>query len=224
MMLYIISDVHLGSRHCRLELFERFLGRMPPQATLVLNGDVVDHMKRPLPESHREVLGCLVEESRRRRVVWVGGNHDETFRPAGGERIEFVPALTIPGRLHVVHGYYLHRYVPGYEPFVMLVRALHRMRILFGAEPVHVAQYVKRWTTLYGVLRRYVRESALREARLLGVGTVVCGHVHYAEDTTVEGVRYVNTGSWTESPCWCFRMDGECAALCRVKPDGDIES
>ncbi len=188
----------------------------------MLNGDTVDHVRKRMPRGHREMLKRLVDEAERRRVVWVGGNHDEEFRPDGSEKIEFVPSFSIPGRIHVVHGFYLHRYVPGYKPFVILVRGLHRLRILLGAEPVHVAEYVKSWATLYGILRRYVRNSAVQQARALGVGTVVCGHVHFAEDTTVEGIRYVNTGSWTETPSWCFRVTEERAELCPVLPDGEL--
>ena len=29
---------------------------------------------------------------------------------------------------------------------------------------------------------------------------ITCGHTHYAEDSVCEGVRYINTGAWTESP------------------------
>jgi len=36
---------------------------------------------------------------------------------------------------------------------------------------------------------------------------VVCGHVHYAEDTLHEGIRYINLGAWTESPNYCLLVD-----------------
>ncbi len=224
MTLYITSDVHLGSRHCRVEQFERFLGRLPPEAVLVLNGDTMDHVRRPLPFRHRAALARLLEESRRRRVVWVGGNHDEAYRPPGSEAAEFVPAFSIPGRLHVVHGFYLYRRLPGYAPFILLVKGFHRLRILLGAEPVHVAEYVKQWEALYNVLRRHARESAVRYAKGAGVGTVVCGHVHCPEDTMADGIRYVNTGSWTEDPPWCFRVEEDAAMLCRVTPEGELEA
>lgn len=222
MTLYITSDVHLGSRHCRTGQFERFLDRLPPEAVLVLAGDVLDHPRRQLPAEHRRILGRLMEEARRRRVVWVGGNHDHEVRPAGGEAVEYVPSFSIPGRLYVVHGFYLYRRIPGYKPLVLFLKGLHQVRILLGAEPVHVAEYAKRWSALYGVLCRQMRASAVRYAKDNGFGMVVCGHVHCAEDAVLDGVRYVNTGSWTEEPPWCFRVEDDRAALCRVTPEGDL--
>lgn len=223
MTLFVTSDVHLGSRHCRVDNFNNFLDRLPDSATLVLNGDTVDHPRRRLTPVYQEALDRLIRESRRRRVVWVAGNHDEDVRPEGCGDMEFVPSLKIPGRLCVVHGFYLHRYIPAYEPFVLCVKGLHRLRILMGAEPVHVAQYVKRWTALYGVLCGYVRNSAIRYAREQGVGMVACGHIHHPEDTVIEGIRYVNTGTWTEAPPWCLRVEEAKAELCRVTPTGELE-
>jgi UDP-2,3-diacylglucosamine pyrophosphatase LpxH len=222
MTLLITSDVHLGSRHCRVGDFNHFLDRLPASATLVLNGDTVDHPRRRLAPVYQESVDRLIRESRRRRVIWVAGNHDEHVRPAGCGDVEFVSSFIVPGRLCVVHGFYLHRYIPGYEPLAFCIKGLHRLRILMGAEPVHVAQYIRRWKAVYGVLCRYVRQSAVRYARAQGVGLVVCGHIHNAEDTVVEGIRYVNTGTWTEAPPWCLRVEEERADLCRVTPAGEL--
>lgn len=223
MDLCITSDIHLGSPHCPLALFEAFLDHLPPLATLVLNGDTVDHSRRPLPPAHQAMLDRLLRESHRRRVVWVAGNHDEALRPAGSDKVEFTAEFVIPGTLCVLHGYYLHRYIPGYEPLVILIKAVHRLRILMGAEPVHIAQYIKRWTLIHGILCRYVRSNAVGHARKNGFPMVVCGHVHHAEDQVVEGIRYVNTGTWTETPQWCLRVTDSGAVLCRVTPVGKVE-
>lgn len=223
MLTYVTSDVHLGSRHCRLDAFSRFIERLPAGAALVLNGDILDRDHQRSTGRHQEVLELLLQESRRRRVVWVAGNHDEAIRPVGSEGVEFVPMLMLPGRMAIVHGFYLYRRLPGYRPLALLLMGLHELRIRMGARPVHVAEYAKRWPLLYGMLCRRMRDHAVRYAREQGVPAVVCGHLHYAEDTMVEGIRYVNTGAWTESPSWCFRVEDEGAALCRVRPDGGLE-
>jgi UDP-2,3-diacylglucosamine pyrophosphatase LpxH len=223
MDLCITSDLHLGSPHCPLSLLEAFLDRLPASATLVLNGDTLDHSRRKLPPDHQMALERLLRESKRRRVVWVDGNHDENVRPGGDHEVEFTTQFTVPARLCALHGFYLHRYIPGYQPLVYLIKALHRLRVMMGAEPIHIAQYIKSWAWLHGVLSRYVRNHAVRHARQLGYPVVVCGHVHQAEDTQVDGVRYVNTGTWTESPPWCFRVTDSTAALCRVTPHGELE-
>jgi UDP-2,3-diacylglucosamine pyrophosphatase LpxH len=38
---------------------------------------------------------------------------------------------------------------------------------------------------------------------------VVTGHTHFAEDTHVNDIHYVNTGSWTETPCAYVTVDSK---------------
>jgi UDP-2,3-diacylglucosamine pyrophosphatase LpxH len=37
------------------------------------------------------------------------------------------------------------------------------------------------------------------EARRRGVDGVICGHIHHAEITDIDGVLYCNDGDWVES-------------------------
>ena len=37
--------------------------------------------------------------------------------------------------------------------------------------------------------------------------TVICGHSHYAEDMVMDGIRFINTGAWTEKPVFCARVE-----------------
>ena len=41
-----------------------------------------------------------------------------------------------------------------------------------------------------------------------GYEAVICGHTHYPEDRVYNGVRYLNTGAWTESPAFYLQMIG----------------
>lgn len=205
MRTVVISDVHLGSRHCRLETFKRFLDALPVEDTLVLNGDTVDR-HRHLPPDY-PLLTRLADESRRRSVVWVEGNHDEDFRPADPGDITFVPHFAVGRRLYVQHGFYFDRIMPYHRLFIILFRLMHRLRIALGAEPMHVAEYAKRWPMLYAVLRHHVRDNALQFARRHGFTAITCGHTHFAETHTVGGLQYLNTGAWTETPVYAVVVD-----------------
>jgi predicted phosphodiesterase len=44
--------------------------------------------------------------------------------------------------------------------------------------------------------------NAVNCAKENGYDTVTCGHTHYPEDRVINGIRYVNTGAWTESPAF----------------------
>ena len=203
----VISDVHLGSRHCRREPFERFLDRLPAGVTLILNGDTVDYRHRRLRPDALATLARLAAESRRRTVVWVCGNHDEDYRPPEPGAIQFVSSYALDQRLYVQHGFYFDHIMPYHRLFILAFKIMHVLRVRLGAEPVHVAEYAKRWPTLYGVLRRNVLQNAVRYAREHGFGAVTCGHTHYAESDTIDGILYLNTGAWTERPSYAVVVD-----------------
>ena len=209
----VISDVHLGSRHCRRDAFERFLDRLPEGVTLILNGDTVDYRHRRMRPDHLASLARLAAESRRRTVVWVQGNHDENYRPPEPGAMQFVSSYAIDRRLYVQHGFYFDQIMPYHRLFIFAFRVLHGLRVRFGAEPVHVAEYAKRWPKLYGVLRRNVLRNAIRYARENGFAAVTCGHTHYAEINTADGILYLNTGAWTETPSYAVVVGDSDVAL-----------
>ena len=37
---------------------------------------------------------------------------------------------------------------------------------------------------------------------------IACGHVHFPEDQQVKGIRYINTGCWTEPDTYCIAVTG----------------
>jgi UDP-2,3-diacylglucosamine pyrophosphatase LpxH len=215
MSTVIVSDLHLGSRHCRGEEFLQFLAALPAGAALVLNGDVVDRWQQALPPRHQAVLDALRAESFRRRVVWVRGNHDERFVLADAGRIEFAPSVVVERGLWVAHGHHFDLIMPRHRLFIVLMRVFHRLRLLLGADAVHVAHYAKKFAWLYGVLRRHVIRNAAWQARLLGHAAVACGHTHFVEETVQDGIRYLNTGSWTEPPLTRLWADG---GILRLEP------
>ena len=197
---FVVSDLHLGStyfHHCN---FLAWLDAMPSGAQLVLNGDIVDEPRRPLPDEHRAVLERLVLESHNRPVVWVFGNHDAEFDLAESGKIQFVDSWELQRRLLIVHGDRLDKLMPKHVIFKWFFRRLHRVRVLLGFQNVHVAEYAKRWSLLYRLLNEHVAKNALRVASERGFAAVVCGHTHAAMDLERQGLRYFNTGSWTEKP------------------------
>ncbi len=204
----IVSDVHLGSRHCLYAEFTAFLDRLEADVALVLNGDVDNYRLRPrqcLQAEREAALARLHEESLRRRCIWVRGNHD-WLRPVDDlPRVEFVNDLVIGGTLFAAHGHVFDVLKLNSAPLIWVFRTLHRLRILLGAESIHVACYAKRFPRLYNILRRHVTHRAVAFARRNGYSSVACGHTHFAEDTQVGEVRYLNTGSWTETPVFQLR-------------------
>jgi UDP-2,3-diacylglucosamine pyrophosphatase LpxH len=218
-MRYVItSDLHLGSPHSRRESFLQFLEALPDGTELVLNGDTVDDPTQPLPGADLEVVERLHDAARRLSVVLVEGNHDQGSRVPGLAGLSFRAAHTIGQQLYSAHGDYFDNVLPRYRWFVRLFLRLHQLRVRLGARPVHVAQYAKHWAPLYLLLRRSVMLNAVEFARERGFAAVACGHVHFPEEQTLSGIRYFNTGSWTETRFWYVLADHAGAQLLEYRP------
>lgn len=203
---FVISDVHLGSKYCNVADFKAFLRNLKPGVCLVLNGDTIDEIHTELPAEHEDALSLLRDESYKRTIIWVTGNHDEGYRMRDQGKIDMRDNYSIGKRLFIAHGFDFDNVMPYNRWFIVTFRFFHRVRIKLGAESVHVAYYAKRFPWLYKVLCRFVTRNAVEYARENGYQAITCGHTHYMEDLDLNGIRYINTGAWTEKPIYCLQV------------------
>lgn len=206
---FVVSDLHLGSPYFLCENFLAWLDNLPDQAQLILNGDVIDDPKVPLSPEHRAVLERLVAESHQRPMVWVYGNHDAQYVAEEAGKIHFVRHWEIGRRLLVVHGDGFDEIMPKHKIFKTFFRLMHKIFVKLGLPDVHVAQYAKQWKLFYRVLNTHVARKALLMAKQRGFEAVTCGHTHSPMDIERDGVRYLNTGAWTEKPPHYLAIDEE---------------
>jgi UDP-2,3-diacylglucosamine pyrophosphatase LpxH len=216
-----ISDVHLGSRDCHVDMLLAFL-RSVRCETLYLVGDIIDveRMRSSFywPESHSRVLRTILDMSMDgTRVVYIPGNHDDDFRGLAGQMLGPVEVVerhvhnTLDGRrLLVLHGDEFDTVIKSrslanivscwaYGGLLALNRLVHRWHTLLGRPYWSLAQHVK---GRLGKAVRYVenyQRACIRAARELEMDGVVCGHIHRAAIVDEDGVSYYNTGDWVES-------------------------
>ena len=88
-----------------------------------------------------------------------------------------------------------------------------------GAKPVHVAEYAKKWAVFYRVLRKNVMMNAVKCAIENRIEAVSCGHTHFAEDQVLNGIRYINTGAWTEFPAFFLHVTSDQMILKKIEGD-----
>jgi UDP-2,3-diacylglucosamine pyrophosphatase LpxH len=216
-----LSDVHLGSRACRVGLLLDFL-RQTNSEILYLVGDIIDleSLRRTFywPASHNEVLRLLLKKSQEgTKIVYIPGNHDDDLRAFAGATFGNIEVLqeaihtTRAGkRLLVLHGDQFDAIVRGRSLGVLLGgfacrtllsmnRFVHWLHDLVDRPYWSLAQHVK---SRFGGARRYVdrfREATLAAAREARVDGVVCGHIHKADLVELDGLLYCNDGDWVES-------------------------
>jgi len=222
MQAFIISDLHLGNRHCRHREFVRFLEQLPDDAALILNGDTIDYWHQDrLPKEQQDAFRMLVEASHRRPIVWLRGNNDRTYSPPKEGRFEMRSSYEFGRRLYVAHGNRFESIMPALRPLLNAIRALHHIYAQMSGGARDVAAAAKRIPRVYSVLTRTVARNAARFARRHGYAAVACGHTHFPEDRIVDGIRYINTGAWTELPLLSLHVT-ETEITCReIAPRDD---
>ena len=209
MKAIIVSDLHIGSRHFLRENFKLFLQNIPQDHEFILNGDIVNNFYGKMKPAEQQILDHLKEMSFRQKVVWVRGNHDNGYIPDNLGKIRIKQHHALGKRLFVTHGDFFDEVMPQSRMFIKAFKMMHDLRVKLGARPVHVAQYAKKWKSFYGYLRKNVMLNAVNYAAANGFEAVTCGHTHFAEEHFIHGIKYLNTGAWTEKPTYyvCVSAD-----------------
>jgi len=52
-------------------------------------------------------------------------------------------------------------------------------------------------------------KELVKQAKSRNCTSVICGHIHKAEDKNIDGIRYMNTGDWVESKTYITYNKGE---------------
>lgn len=216
-----ISDVHLGFAGCSAELLLAFLHSVQP-GQLYLVGDIIDLWalkKKPFwPGPHDEVLRAILGKARQgTRVIYVPGNHDERLREYDGMvfgnvsvRNQAVHTRADGRKLLVLHGDQFDAVVKcsplaaliGSALYEWLLRAntwvnalRRRLDLPYWSLAAFLKHRVKNAVQYISNFERAVAHAA----RSAGVQGVVCGHIHRAEISDIDGIAYYNCGDWVES-------------------------
>jgi len=209
MKAVIVSDLHIGSRYFRAQHFETLLKSLPQGYDLVLNGDVANEIAGSSDLGDQQVLELIRQESFRRKVIWIRGNKDHNFEFSEPGKISFKRIHTIGDRLLVTHGDIFDKIRPKIRFFFELLDHVRRMWEKLGGKQLSRPQFARKLEALYRPYRKTIMQNAVRYAKEHGFEVVVCGHTHYPEDRIVDGIRYINTGGWTEQPSFYLIVNHE---------------
>ena len=189
---------------------------------IYLVGDIVDgwRLRRGWywPQTHNDVVAALLDKARAGvAVIYIPGNHDEMMRGylgthfGGVEVVQDAEHVTADGRRFlvthgdqfdniVVHARWLaHLGDRAYEIALWANTWLNQIRRLWGGQYWSLSNWAK------GQVKRAVNyiseyERVLtHDARRGGYDGVICGHIHRANITELDGIAYANCGDWVES-------------------------
>ena len=216
-----ISDIHLGTRGAQAELFLDFIKHNTAD-TVYLVGDIVDAWRLRKswywPQSHNDVVQKLLRKARKgSRLVYIPGNHDEFLREYVGTHFGGVEVMqdaiheAADGRKYVVmHGDEFDvvvRYAKwlaflgdwAYVTLLSMNSVLNRVRRRLGLTYWSLSAWAKLKVKNAVNFIGDFQDALSGEARKRGADGVICGHIHHAALTDINGIRYMNCGDWVES-------------------------
>ena len=229
-----VSDVHLGTKGCQVDLFLDFLKHNDADR-IYLVGDIVDGWRLRSnwywPQSHNDVVQKLLRKARKgTRIVYVPGNHDEFLRGfygvhfGGVEVCETAIHEAADGRRYlVVHGDVYDAVIRharwlallgdwAYVAALAVSTQINLVRRKLGFTYWSLSAWAKKKVkNAVNFIGRF-EETLAAESRKQNVDGVICGHIHSAAHREMDGFVYINTGDWVES----------CTAVVE-HPDGRME-
>jgi UDP-2,3-diacylglucosamine pyrophosphatase LpxH len=202
----VISDLHLGSDMCQARLLEAFLEWAVVNAReLVINGDIFDDLNfNRLTKRHFACLKIIRKNSDRNdfRLIWIRGNHDG---PA--DIISHIVGVDILDeyihhndtlQLLILHGDQFDTFITHYKWLTEISCGI--FYFIQKWMPHRAARWVRRITKRWQRNSQLVERRATEYARSKGLTYVTCGHTHLAMTSEIDGVHYLNTGTWIEAP------------------------
>lgn len=218
-----ISDVHLGSKHSKAEYLVDFLKHNSCNSLYIV-GDFLDiwqiKQKRwKWKKSHTDAIRQILKISKKSRVVYVVGNHDEFLRPLipldiSFGKIEIVNKadhICVNGeRYLVIHGdafdgitklspWLCYLGDKGYDFVLELNSKFNWIRHKFGFGYWSFSNYLKH--KVKGAIDFIFdyEKNITDYCRRKHYTGVINGHIHKAEIKNIEDIMYLNCGDFVES-------------------------
>ena len=212
----VLSDLHLRSTASKVHAIIATLNTFWFKR-IVLNGDIFDDVdfSSRLKSSHWEVISrirTLTRPDREVTEVWVPGNHDWNIAALIASLIGIPTSKEYvfwhgERKYLVVHGHQFDSVI-GRSPFITkLLVKLTRPAQLLDPHNLHAAAYVRRILRSWHREKERVANRAISYARKVGASVVICGHTHEAEFRSVDGIDYLNGGSFLENPSSFVTID-----------------
>jgi UDP-2,3-diacylglucosamine pyrophosphatase LpxH len=229
-----LSDVHLGTRACRVEMLLNFLAGVECDY-LYLVGDIIDlwslERRWHWPEAHADAARKLLNPCEGgTKVVYIPGNHDQSLRAYVGQtfgcvemRREAVHTTADGRKVLMLHGDEFDDTLTDnetmvaigdwfYDALLFLGRGYDQLRRKFGWPYFSPATWAKRRVKTVVSFVHAFHQNLTHYARRRSADVVVTGHIHRPEIRPMGDLTFINCGDWVEN----------CTAIVE-HPDGRLD-
>ena len=219
----VISDVHLGTYGCKAKELLNYLKTIQPKV-LILNGDIIDiwqFSKHYFPKSHMDVIKQITGMlSKKTRVYYITGNHDEMLRKFKGFSLGSFTILNklileLDGKkawifhgdvfdITMKHSKWLAKLGGmGYDALIIINTFINWLSNLMGYGKLSLSKKIKNSVKSAVKFINNFEETASEIAIENGYDYVVCGHIHQPEMREISNSKgktmYLNSGDWIEN-------------------------
>jgi len=215
----IISDLHLGTKHCKADEVLTFL-KTHKTKKLILNGDIIDGWAlsrgSKWENKHTKVISEILKISKDTEVIYIRGNHDDFIKEYIGltfNSIKFVEEYNFEFKgikYLILHGDIFDVFIHKYKWLSKLGSVLYDIALDIN----HLYNKFRKYKKLpYNSISQKMKAGVKKAtnfindfenvvfdyAHLHKYDAVITGHIHTAADKLIKNVRYVNCGDWVES-------------------------
>jgi UDP-2,3-diacylglucosamine pyrophosphatase LpxH len=210
----IVSDIHLGSDVSRSAELLSVL-KSYAFSRLILNGDVFDDLNfKRLRKEDWKFLSYIRKLSNPKRaceVIWVAGNHDGLAEPLShllGVKVydEYIWE-SAGNRLMATHGHQFDTFLRQRVVISSIASWIYLWLQRADRESQRVSRWVKRTSKAWLRVSDKIARDAIEYAACRNVDVVFCGHTHHPLEMQAEGIRYFNSGCWTDRPSQYITID-----------------
>jgi len=206
----IISDTHIGSKFYKSEKLLKFL-QSESYDQIILAGDIIDFIK--IPVFTERCMNILQSIDRTKDVVYVVGNHDESFVGLVGKEIldvKFVKRYEFEAggrRFRVEHGDEYDRGALHNRIFVKILSVIQSiLEFTFNFD-------LTTWWTEKQIRKHKLRSVIHVLRHHPDVDVFIMGHTHIPEaiiwiDEDQHIKTYINAGDWVTHQTYVTVTDG----------------
>lgn len=211
----LVSDVHLGSEVSRASALLELLKKSKFKR-LVLLGDIFDDLNfNRLKHDHWDLVSYfrhLTNQKRDVEVIWVFGNHDEllvrVMQAFLGLKVREHYTWEIAGKkFFAIHGHQFDYFLIHNRFMSDVATWIYRIIQKFDTAGHAISRYLKRTSKGWLRVSKDVALGGMKLGQKKGADYVFCGHTHKAMKLSIDGLKYFNTGCWTDLPSTYVTID-----------------